>query len=448
MRRLMRIQAIGFRGRLIALVAATTIAAPASGDLLSYANGVRDTVGISKEAVAAALGPPDYVYTEGTFSRGASAVFVFPAPLDDVPGEDLILSAFIEGEASTESTIVLVEARAAETDLFTMVAKINTGDGRVGGMAVSDVVGQTRGDNPLRFFDHVHHFPIDFDGRVRKVSQVRITNLGGDELRLDALEGVHPALRSASHVVEIRIFRLRADFGKRFGLRFKNLGGLEDGVAMSGFIIRHATDPWIDATDDPIVGRNGKFEATPETTAGPSNGALTQMTEYVWNGVGQGLAPGDSASYSGWKTLDLDMGGTEFFENMTIEVIFVDGVAKTMDWDALLENGDAGLLYSLYEYPNSPVSVNGPRPTFYFEITDDGAVSEDICTSCAILGPLPSPSSDIVGPPPPAHSESENPPGNSSDGFGPPVGLCGGGLIGLMGIGLWMLTMTGRSKLR
>ena len=94
------------------------------------------------------------------------------------------------------------------------------------------------------------------------------------------------------------------------------------------------------------------------------------------------------------------------------------------------------------------VSVNGPRSTIYHEITNDDVVPEEICTSCAILGPRPPPSGDVVGPPPPpAHSESESPPGNASDGFDAPVGLCGGGLVGFIGIGLGILTVTGRSRL-
>lgn len=385
------------RRSLTAIVLALIIVSSkaAAGELLSYANGVKEATGISESAALVALGPPDYLYTEGTFNAGASVVFTFLAPLDDVPDlDDLVLSIFVTGQG-TESTTVRVEARAAETDPFVEVGTIRTADARL-----------KSGNNPFAPFDHVHQFGIAFAERVRRVSEVRVTNVGGDDLKLDALEGIHPAIKTPTHAVEMRIFRLRDDFSKRLALRFKNLGSLQDGVPMAGFVIQHATGEWIDETIFPIVAlrevigccggdeSEGRFVDTPATSAGPDNGPRTQFTEYVWSGPGAGLDPGGVASHQRWNTIDTDLPDEEFLENMTFTIWFADGVSLSAGWQEIVGTDVFGELYALYQYPPAPVTVNGPRPTFYYEFFDGDPIPEDTCTDCYVA---PAASSGSVG---------------------------------------------------
>lgn len=340
-------------------------------ELLSYASEVKDVVGVSEADASLALGVPDYVYPDGTFTAGASVVYVFSAPIDDVSGDDLIVSAFVSGEG-TESSQIGIEARASDSHSFVEIESIDTSAGR------------SPERNPFADFDHVHHFYIDFDGKVDKVTEVRITNVSGDDLKIDALEGLHPAVSSPNHAVEIRVFRLRNDDSKRFALRFKNLSPLATGAAITGFSLEHATDPVIDQTDRNVEARvaEGLFAATAETTAGPDNGEVSQLTEYVWEGEGDGLPPGDTAAHQRHDTIDLDTLDTEFIENITFRVTFSDGEALSIDGGTLLAEGAAGQLFALYEYPPFTVSINEPRPAYSLELADENLVPEPTCDDC------------------------------------------------------------------
>ncbi len=352
------------------LLAVALVRVPAQAELFSYATGVKDVQGISEEKAAVALGPPDYLYADGSFEEDSAATFTFPAPLDDRSGDDLIISIFVIA-AGSDSTEVLVEARAAPNDSFVEIGTIVTADAR---MAVRT--------NPFAGFDHVHHFGLDFDGRVRKVTEVRLTNVSGSDLKLDALEGIHPAIETPEHAVEIRIFRLRDDFSKRFALRLKNIGPLGTGVALSGFSIEHATEALIDQTDKSLEASNGSFVATPETTAGPDNGPTTRRTDYVWSGAGDGLLPGDVASHQRFDTIDTDVPDEEFLENFTFTVAFADGTSLAADWNDIITEGRSGQLFSLYQYPPSPVSISEARPAFFFEFASENIVPEPTCTTC------------------------------------------------------------------
>ncbi len=340
-------------------------------ELLSYAAEVKDVVGVPEADASLALGVPDYVYPDGTFTAGASAVYVFSAPIDDVSGDDLIISAFVSGEG-TESSQVGIEARATDSHSFVELETIDTSAGR------------SPERNPFADFDHVHHFYIDFDGKVDKVTEVRITIVSGDDLKIDALEGLHPAISSPNHAVEIRAFRLRNDDSKRFALRFKNLSPLVTGQAITGFSLEHATDPLIDQTDRKVEARvaEGLFAATAETTAGPDNGEVSQLTEYAWEGEGDGLPPGDTASHQRHDTIDLDTLDAEFIENITFRVTFADGEVLSIDGETLLAEGAAGQLFALYEYPPFTVSINEPRPAYFAEMANGNLVPEPPCEDC------------------------------------------------------------------
>lgn len=336
---------------------------------ISYAGEVVGVTGIDQNAAQVALGPPDYVYTEGAFPAGASITLAFPAPLNDVAGDDLIVYAFVTG-MGTESSEVRVEARAFAGDPFVDVGTILTSEGR------------NPQRNPFAPFDHVHHFRLDFAGRARKVTEVRLTNVAGDDFKLDAVEGIHPAMASPDHAAEIRIFRLRSDDTKRFALRIKNLSPLGSGAVITGFAIEHATDPYIDQTNRPITGERGYFEATPETTAGPDNGDVTQRTEHRWVGEGAGLAPGEVVSHERFDTIDTDVPGDEFLENFTFSLTFDDGTTLSADWTRFQEEGEAGQLFALYQYPPSPVSISEARPAFFLDVASAAIVAEAPCTNC------------------------------------------------------------------
>jgi hypothetical protein len=343
---------------------------PVEAQLVSYATGSSDLQGVSEADAQSALGPPDGIWIEEGFEDNASAVFRFAAPLDDVPGDDLILSIFVTIDESDASE-VLVEGRAAPSDPFVEIATLNTGDGQTPGRL-----------NPFAGYDHVHHFGLDFGGKVRKVTEVRLTNNAGSPLKLDALEGVHPALASPIHAVELRIFRLRDDFSKRFAVRWKNIAPLETGVELAGFSIEHASADWIDQTDLAVFAPDGSFTATPETTAGPDNGPRTQRTDYVWSGEGVGLAPGDIASHQRTNTIDTDVTGEEFLEYFTFTATFADGVALSANWDEILKSGAVGELFSIYQYPPGPVSISEGRPAYWYEFASSAIAPEPECTDC------------------------------------------------------------------
>jgi len=344
----------------------------ASAELHSYATSVGETIGITADEAQAALGPPDYVFTEGTFREAFTAVFVFPAPIDDVTDEDLILHIFVEAD-STDTTRVAIDGRAEAEDPFVELAVIETGDARVESAA-----------NPFAAFDHVHEFLVDFDGRIDKVSEIRVTNAAGAELKLDAVEAVHPAIAVPTHAVELRVFRLREDDAKRFALRFKNIGPLEGGAVMTGFAVEHTTDAFIDQTNLPVFGPDGQFLATEETTAGPDNGDVTMRTLYQWNVEGEGLYPGETASHFESATIDTDVPGDEFLENIVFSLFFDDGLGVSVDWDVIQFVGAEGRRFALYQYPPGPVSISGPRPTYYVEVTDAAIVPESLCIECYV----------------------------------------------------------------
>lgn len=402
-----------FRGRLLvvtALVNGGLYGTAAYAELYSYATQAGATSPVTDGDLTVALGPPDYVYTNDALAAGVSAVFAFPAPIDDIDEEDLLLYIYVLGTGTTSST-VRVEARAEPNDAFVEVTTFATGDARA--------------LRPTAGLNHMHTFAVDFAGLVDKVMEVRITNVEGDDLNLDALEAVHPALASPHQIVEMRIFRLREDDTKRFALRFKNLGRLLLGEPMIGFTIAHSSDHVIDQTDKPVVGRDGEFAATAETTAGPDNGDTTQRTEYVWSVDGEGLDPSEVAAHTSTFTVDTDTLGDEFLENMLFTVTFQDGTALTANFDDLTANGVTGQLHALYQTPPSPVSINGPRPAIFYEFSPVPVVAEAPCLDCA----------DDVEPPPDNTNGNDNGNDNTDGGGGVP-GTCAPAMMGPMLLGL------------
>jgi len=404
----------------------------AFGQLHSYASQVvDDSGGALPEELQAALGPPDYAYTVDSLGSGVSVVFEFPAPIDDVLDADLLLYIFVHGTGTTSSS-VRVEARAEPNDAFVELTTIVTGDART--------------LRPTEGLNHMHLFEVDFDGLVDKVTQVRITNVEGDPLNLDALEAVHPALASPDQVVEMRIFRSRDDDTKRFALRFKNLGRLGFGEPMTGFTIAHTQSPLIDQTDKPVVGPSGEFDATAETTAGADNGDTSQRVEYVWSVPSEGLNPGEIAAHISTFTVDTDTPGDEYLENFLFTVSFLDGTVLSANFGDLTADGAEGMLYSLYQTPPAPVSINGPRPAVFYEFSSVPIVAEDPCLDCA---------PDVAPPDNTNGNDNQNTNGNGNGngndntggGGGGAPRMCGAAMIGPMLLGLMTLAgLRGRRR--
>ncbi|MEK6674846.1 MAG: hypothetical protein AABZ47_04230 [Planctomycetota bacterium] len=401
----------------------------AFAQLLSYAHRVKEMAGISLNDASLSLGPPDYLFADDDFTESVSVVYAFQAPLDDLVGDDLIVSIFVSAEG-TDSTDVLIEARALETHSFVEIATLTTSSAR-----------NAIRTNPFAEFDHVHHFAINFDGIINKVLEVRVTNLSGAALMLDALEGIHPAIQSPNHAVELRIFRLRDDFSKRFALRFKNISPLIGGLSISGFSIEHATDAFIDQTDKTIVAPSGAFAATAATTAGPDNGDVTRYTEYLWTGDGDGLPPGEVATHQRFDTIDTDLPDDEFLENLTFTVTFSDGAALLADGRIILADGDSGQLFSLYQFPPSPVTISEPRPAFFYEFASDRLVPESPCAEC-------NPDTDVDPGNDNGGIDEGGNGGNNGDGSGS-IPVCNPGLIGLLlpMLGLYMTRLVTRKRL-
>ena len=127
------------------------------------------------------------------FAPGESTVLRFPVPLRNIPGQiDLLVSAFVGGDGASDTALIDV-ATSSDGIAFTSAGNFETATGR----------------DPSVFppqetaFESVKHFPIEF-GATDLVTHVRLTNLAGsaEGLRLDAVEGLHPAHR--------RLARLRA----------------------------------------------------------------------------------------------------------------------------------------------------------------------------------------------------------------------------------------------
>lgn len=416
---------IGTAALAVSFIAATESTARAQ--LYSYANDIADEGegGALPDDLFDALGPPDYLYTRDALGPGASVTFRFPAPIDDVPEADLLLYIYVLGTGTTSST-VRVEGRAEPNDAFVEVTTFVTGDART--------------LLPTAGLNHMHLFEVDFAELVNKVMEIRITNVEGDPLNLDALEAVHPALASPDQVVEMRVFRLRDDDTKRFALRFKNLGRLGPGEPMTGFTIAHTQEPYIDQTDKPVVGPDGEFVATEETTAGPDNGDTSQLVEYVWSVEGEGLDPGEVASHISTFTVDMDTPGDEYLENILFTVAFDDGSTLTANFEELTANGVQGAIHSLYQTPPGPVSINGPRPTIFYEFSSIPIVAEAPCLDCA---------EDVE--PPDNGNDNGNTNGNdngndNTDGGGGTPRPCAPALIGPMLFAL--LTLSGVRSVR
>lgn len=367
-------------------------ARPALGQgLLSAPETILDPVGTTLPALLPTLGVPDHRYSNG-FLPGAAATYQFAAPVEDVAGPDLLIWAFVYAQGSLP-TDVIVEGRAASTDEFLPLAMFST-DQILPDDQHTQVADGGRG--PYTDYDHVHPFPVFLDGQASWVTEVRIRNLGPNPLGLDALEAIHPAVAGPDHAVELRVFRRRDDFSKRFALRFKNLASRTTGVPMAGFRIEHTVLDYIDQTDMPVVGLGGQFEATPATTAGPDNGPTTQLTDYAWIGQGQGLNPGDVATHVGWNTIDTDVPGDEFFENIVVTIQWADGTSKAVDWLDLVNGGASGAIFALYQFPPAAVTVAEPRPTFSIEVADGPLRPQDPVPPTAPTNLLALPGVDFV----------------------------------------------------
>ncbi len=365
------------RGRVTVLALASLMGSglcPEAGQaqgLSSYAIGAVDELGVTGVS-AVGLGVPDYAFVNdaglgfgGTssevFEPGEATVLAFPVPLRAIAGQhDLVISAFVGGLGATDNAMVQVEVSGDGT-AFATVATFDTEEAR-----------DRSQDRPENDHEGVKHFWIDF-GAEDDVTHVRLTNLGGtaEGLRLDAVEGLHPAT-SSLHAFELRLERYRPDFHQRFIVRIKNIAD-GAGVPIREFRIDRPPGPGttLEDTDDSLFGLDGEFLCVENCI--PDNGPLIPFSRHAWSvdGIveappGQGLDPGRQASHLRFRNFDLDTLNTTYLSGYSFTVTFADGLVHTLDYDADVLKA-IGNLYQKYQYHAEDPAESGPRPVDYYE---------------------------------------------------------------------------------
>jgi hypothetical protein len=372
-------------------------ASPAAA-LSSYAVEAVDEPGSSTGAAAVALGVPDYHFVNdaalaygGTnadvFAPGEATVLRFPVPLRNVPGQvDLLVSAFVGGAGATDDALVDVEVSSDGTN-FTSAGSFATATGRDGFVFPPQEVD----------FESVKHFPIEF-GAADLVSHVRLTNaMGTDEgLRLDAVEGLHPAL-GASHAFELRVDRYRQENTGRFRLRIKNLADL-GGVAIRELRIERGPDP-IRFEDTqislPALYGSGGALICVENCNADNAPVVIPFSRHAWSldgvteaPVGEGLEPGRQVANvrNANPSFDTDNALT-FLEGFSFHVVFTDDTEESLDFATdIVAGGVPGALYQKYQYFDANPIVNGPlrTDTYEFSVPEPGAAAIGAAALAAI----------------------------------------------------------------
>lgn len=371
--------------RATAAACALLLGATPAAALSSYAVEAEDEPGSSTGAAAVALGVPDYgcvgdagLGFGGTnsdvFAPGESTVLRFPAPLRNVPGQaDLLVSAFVGGAGASDAALVGVEV-SSDGVAFTSAGSFDTATGR----------------DPAAFppqetdFASVKHFAIEF-GAADLVTHVRLTNLAGtaEGLRLDAVEGLHPAT-GASHAFELRVDRYRLDSTGRFRVRVKNLAN-PGGAGIRELRIEPGPDPSrLEDTYVPLPALHGSGGAlicvehcimdTTQTNPQP----VIPFGRHVWSldGVveapaGAGLAPGRQAANvrTGSPSFDTD-DTASFLAGFTFHVVFTDDSEQSLSFeDDVVAGGVPGALHQKYQYFSAAPQISGPQRTDTYEFS-------------------------------------------------------------------------------
>lgn len=358
--------------------------APATA-LSSYAVGAQDAVGSSTGAAAVALGVPDYAFVNDAglgygatnadvFAPGESTVLRFPVALRNIPGQaDLLVSAFVGGVGASDTALVEV-AVSSDGITFTGVGSFDTATGR----------------DPFVFppqetpFASVKHFPLEF-GAADLVTYVRVTNLAGsaDGLRLDAVEGLHPAT-GASHGFELRVDRYRLAETGRFRLRVKNLAD-PGGRGIRELHIERGPDPSrLEDTQfslPALYGSGGSLRCvehciadTTQTNPQP----VIPYSRHAWSldGIseappGIGLGPGRQAANvrTGNPSFDTD-NSPSFLAGFWFHIVFTDGTEQSLSFDDdILVDGTPGALHQKYQYFSETPQISEPQRTDTYEFT-------------------------------------------------------------------------------
>ena len=357
-------------------------ASPALSTLSSYALTATDDLGPTG-VFEAALSVPDYQFVNDVglgfggvntdvFETGESTVLTFTAPLQNVPAQDdLIVYAYVGGLGATDNATVSVEASSDGLN-YIMIGIFDTSEARIRPEDVWE-----------NDFAAVKKFAFDF-GTADLVTHIRLTNLAStiEGLRLDAVEGLHPYVESM-HAFELRLQRVRENSWQQFRIRIKNIAD-PGGVAIRGLRIINSPDPLakLERTDLPIESVDGDFICIENCLAVCTMDCGTPppripFARYVWStdglleaAPGLGLAPGYEASHFPALAIDTDS-LAPYLSGYSFEVIFVDGVVQTFDYDADFYK-ELGRLYEKYLYFSSTPALSWDRPADFYEFVDAG----------------------------------------------------------------------------
>jgi hypothetical protein len=376
----------------VAVLAPVPVAA-----LSSYPTSAQDDPGSSTGAASVALGVPDYRFVNdaglaygGTntdvFGPGESTVLAFPVPIRNVAGQaDLLVSVFVGGSGATDSAQVRVDV-SSDGSSFQTVATFDTPQARTSGFGFP---------TQELAFEGVKHFPIEL-GTADLVTHVRLTNLSGtsEGLRLDAVEGLHPAVASG-HAFEVRFERYRLDSTERFFVRLKNLGQPGAAPLREFRMIKPVSPPTnLEETRRSVFGLFGLVQPAPTPTPQllcvenciPDNGPDIPFSRHVWSldGVvaapaGAGLDPGRQAGNRRDQSFDIDSGGHTWLAGFSFEVVFVDGYVHAFDYNGeVLGQAARGALFQKYEYFSTTPENVGPRPADWYEFVGPAFCADGI----------------------------------------------------------------------
>ena len=364
----------------------------ASAQLSSYPVSATDVLGTTGVPTVA-LGVPDYSFVNdsglgfgGTntdvFGVGESAVLVYPAPLKNHAFQhDVVLSAFVGGLGATDNANVQVEASSDGTN-FSIIQTFSTDEARNRGQDFFE-----------NNFQGVKHFLIEF-GAADNVTHLRLTNLAGtsEGLRLDAVEGLHPATNS-THAFEVRFERVREEVAQRFKVRLKNIGDPTTGVAIREWKMdRTGSGGPLQDTHFVLEGVDGDFICV-ENCILDNDPIVIPFSRHVWSvdgtteaPIGVGLEPGRQASQLRYQDFDTDS-NFEYLSGYVFTVTFTDGLVHVFEYNADVSK-EIGSLYQKYLYFSSSPAQSWNRPVDYYQFAAGGPPPAVPSISLPFLGLL------------------------------------------------------------